>query len=311
MVFVLRRIGVLAVGSFAILVVAFLIVRLIPGDPVQQIAGLTATQEYRDRLREQLGLNDPLPVQFWNYLTGILQGDFGTGFRGGQEVSTIIAQRMPASLGLAALALVTTIVLALVAGLTVGTLTARGRRSWLEAVFGTITGVLTSIPGFLLGVGLVALFGVALQWLPTAGMRTPLHFILPTLSLAIPASAVLARLVRVQTSRILEEDFVRTARSKRLPQPYILAVQVVPHQLTALLTLGGTLFPALIGGAVIVEVIFNWPGLGTELVASVLNKDYPVVQGIVLVLGVVALTTTTVVDVLIALIDPRTKIAED
>lgn len=311
MVFVLRRIGVLAVGSFAILVVAFLIVRLIPGDPVQQIAGLTATQEYRDRLREQLGLNDPLPVQFWNYLTGILQGDFGTGFRGGQEVSTIIAQRMPASLGLAALALVTTIVLALVAGLTVGTLTARGRRPWLEAAFGTITGVLTSIPGFLLGVGLVALFGVALQWLPTAGMRSPLHFILPTLSLAIPASAVLARLVRVQTSRILEEDFVRTARSKRLPQPYILAVQVVPHQLTALLTLGGTLFPALIGGAVIVEVIFNWPGLGTELVASVLNKDYPVVQGIVLVLGVVALTTTTVVDVLIALIDPRTKIAED
>jgi peptide/nickel transport system permease protein len=226
-------------------------------------------------------------------------------------VADIVAQRLPATLALALLAFAAAVLVAVPVGVTMGVLTRRGHGRRTELAFTSTSVVLGIIPDFLVGVGLVYLFGVKLGWLPVAGNETPDAYILPVLALAIGPAAILSRIIRVEMVAVLEADFVRTARAKRLPARTIYLRHALPNALTASLTLGGLILGALVAGTVLIESVFAWPGLGSTIVSSILNKDYQVVQAIVLVYGAGVLLINTIVDVVLALLDPRSMIRED
>lgn len=300
------------VGSLAVLVTAsFAMIHLIPGDPVRGALGPTAPAALVEARRESLGLNDPLLMQYWHYLQGLFTGDLGTSLTMQLPVSDIVSQRLPATLTLAVLGFAVAVAVAVPLGVAMGVVTRRGRGRRSELAFTTTSVVLGTIPDFLVGVGLVYVFGVSLGWLPVAGNETASSYVLPVASLAVGPAAILARIIRVEMVAVLETDFVRTARAKRLPARTVYLGHALPNALTAALTLCGLLLGALVAGTVLVENVFAWPGLGRTIVSSILSKDYPVVQAIVLVYGASVLLANTVVDVALALLDPRSMVVED
>ncbi|MGH2928300.1 MAG: ABC transporter permease [Solirubrobacteraceae bacterium] len=308
--FACRRTGQLVASVWVLITASFLIIHLIPGDPVRAALGPTAPAALVTARRAALGLNDPLWLQYAHYLRGVFTGDLGTSITLQQPVSQVIGERLPATIELAVLAFLTAIVIAVPLGVLMGVLTRGGRARRTELAFTSTSVVLGAIPDFLLGVVLVYVFGVHLGWLPVAGRSGADSFILPVLSLAIGPAAILSRILRVEMVRVLQADYVRTARAKRLPAPAIYLRHALPNALTAVLTVGGLLLGALVAGTVLVENVFAWPGLGSEIVQSILAKDYPLVQGIVLVYGVGVLAVNLAVDVTLALLDPRSSIRE-
>jgi peptide/nickel transport system permease protein len=290
---------------------SFLMIHLIPGDPVRAALGPTAPASLVAARRAEMGLDDPLLVQYWHYLQNLFTGDLGTSLVSQLPVSQIVSQRLPATLQLALLAFVVAVAVAVPLGVAMGVLTRRGHGRRTELVFTTTSVVLGIIPDFLIGVGLVYVFGVNLGWLPVAGNETPSAYVLPVLALAIGPAAILARIIRIEMVTVLQADFVRTARAKRLPKPTVYLGHALPNALTASLTLGGLILSALVAGTVLVENVFAWPGLGSTIVSSILNKDYQVVQAIVIVYGVGVLLVNTIVDVALALLDPRSLVRED
>ncbi|WP_134740042.1 ABC transporter permease [Nocardioides sp. 503] len=309
--FGIRRLGRLLMSLAVLVTASFLMIHLIPGDPVRGALGPTAPTALVEARREALGLNDPLFVQYWHYLQGLFTGDLGTSLTSQLPVADIVSQRLPATLTLAMLGFLVSVAVAVPLGVLMGVVTRRGRGRRSELAFTTTSVVLGTIPDFLIGVGLVYVFGVSLQWLPVAGNATADAYVLPVLALAIGPAAILSRIFRVEMVAVLEADFVRTARAKRLPSRSIYLGHALPNALTAGLTICGLLLGSLVAGTVLVENVFAWPGLGRTIVASILSKDYPVVQAIVLVYGVGVLLANTVVDVALALLDPRSMIAED
>jgi peptide/nickel transport system permease protein len=308
--FGVRRAGRLLMSLWVLLTASFLMTHLIPGDPVRGALGPTAPAELVAARRESLGLDDPLPQQYLDYVGGVFRGDFGTSLISQLPVSDVIAQRLPATLWLAVLGFLVAIVVAVPVGVVAGVLTRRGHGRRTELAFTGTSVVLGTIPDFLIGVGLVYLFAVQLPLLPVAGNETARAYVLPVLALAIGPAAILARILRVELVTVLQADFIRTARAKRLPSPTVYLRHALPNALTACLTICGLLLGSMVAGTVLVENVFAWPGLGSTIVSSILNKDYPVVQGIVLVYGVGVLLTNTAVDVVLALLDPRSMIRE-
>jgi len=289
---------------------SFLMIHLIPGDPVRAALGPTAPAALVAAKREALGLNDPLAVQYLHYLQDLFTGDLGTSLISQLPVSQVVAQRLPATLQLALLGFLVAVIVAVPLGVAMGVATRRGHGRRTELAFTTTSVVLGIIPDFLIGVLLVFVFGVSLGWLPVAGNDTPSAYVLPVLALAIGPAAILSRIIRVEMVSVLDADFVRTARAKRLPPRTVYVRHALPNALTASLTLGGLILGALVAGTVLVENVFAWPGLGSTIVQSILNKDYPVVQAIVLVYGVGVLLINTLVDVALAVLDPRSMIRE-
>jgi peptide/nickel transport system permease protein len=308
--FAVRRLGQLLVSALVLVTASFLIIHLVPGDPVRAALGLNASQQLVDARRAQLGLNDPLWLQYAHYLRNLFTGHFGTSITSGLPVSQVIGQRLPATLALAGYSFLTAIVVAVPLGLTMGAATRGGRRRGTELTFTSASILLAAIPGFLLSVGLVYAFGVTLHWVPVAGKSGFSSYLLPIVSLAAGPAFVLARILRVEVLSALRADYVRTARAKRLPAWRVYLLHVLPNALTATLTICGLLLAALIAGTVLVENVFAWPGLGSTIVASIIAKDYPVVQGIVLVYGIGVLLINLIVDVALALLDPRSTIRE-
>ncbi|KQW49429.1 peptide ABC transporter permease [Nocardioides sp. Root1257] len=309
--FGVRRLGRLLISLWVLVTASFLMIHLIPGDPVRAALGPTAPATLVAAKRDEMGLDDPILVQYWHYLQGLFTGDLGTSIVSQLPVSDIVSQRLPATLQLALLAFVVAVAIAVPLGVTMGVLTRRGHGRRTELVFTTSSVVLGIIPDFLVGVGLVYVFGVNLGWLPVAGNDTPSAYVLPVFALAIGPAAILARIIRVEMVTVLEADFVRTARAKRLPKRTVYLGHALPNALTASLTLGGLILSAMVAGTVLVENVFAWPGLGSTIVSSILNKDYQVVQAVVLVYGVGVLLVNTLVDVALALLDPRSMIRED
>ena len=309
--FGVRRAGRLLVSLWVLVTASFAMIHLIPGDPVRGALGPTAPADLVAARREALGLNDPLLVQYVDYLKGLFTGDLGTSLGSQLPVSDIVGQRLPATLALAVLAFLAAVAVAIPLGVAMGVLTRRGHGRRTELAFTTTSVVVATIPDFLVGVALVYVFGVHLGWLPVAGNETPSAYVLPVLALAIGPAAILARIIRVEMVSVLEADFVRTARAKRLPARTIYLGHALPNAVTAALTLCGLILSAMVAGTVLVENVFAWPGLGSTIVQSIQNKDYPVVQAIVLVYGLGVLVTNTVVDVALALLDPRSMIRED
>lgn len=308
--FGVRRLGRLLVSLWVLVTASFLMIHLIPGDAVRAALGPTAPASLVAAKREEMGLDDPILAQYWHYLQHLVTGDLGTSIVSQLPVSDVVAQRLPATLQLALLAFLTAVAVAVPLGVAMGVLTRRGHGRRTELAFTTTSVVLGTVPDFLVGVGLVYVFGVSLGWLPVAGNDTPAAYVLPVLSLTIGPAAILSRIIRVEMAAVLEADFVRTARAKRLPARTIYLRHALPNALTASLTLGGLLLSTMVAGTVLVESVFAWPGLGSTIVSSILNKDYQVVQAIVLVYGAGVLLVNTVVDVALALLDPRSMIRE-
>ena len=308
--FALRRASRLLISLWVLVSATFLMIHLVPGDPVRAALGPTAKPAIVAARRAALGLDDPLPVQYLHFLKGVLGGDLGSSIVSQLPVGQLIGQLLPATAALAGLAFLLAAVLAVPVGVAVALRTRRGRGRRTELVFAGTSAVLGTIPDFLLGVGLVFVFSVTLGWVPVAGDDTWSSYLLPVVALALGPAAVLARIVRVELLAVLETDYIRTARAKRLPTSRITLVHALPNAVTATLTLGGLLLSSLIAGTVLVENVFAWPGLGRTIVASIVSKDYAVVQGIVLVYGVGVLVVNTFADVAIAVLDPRSTIGE-
>jgi peptide/nickel transport system permease protein len=308
--FAFRRLGRLIGSLFVLVSAAFLMIHLIPGDPVRSALGPAAAQSLVDAQRASLGLDDPLWQQYLAFLKHLFTGSLGTSITTGLPVSDVIRDRLPATVELAVAAFLVAVLIALPLGLAMGVLTRAGRRPRAELGFTSTAVVLAAIPEFLLAVGLVYVFAVSLHWFPVAGRGSVASYVLPVLSLAIGPAAVLARICRVELLAVLQTDYLRTARAKRLPAAKVYLRHALPNAVTATITLGGLLLGGMVAGTVLVENVFGWPGLGSTIVSSIVAKDYPLVQGVVLVYGVGVLLVNLAVDVALALLDPRSTIRE-
>lgn len=308
--FAARRLVRFAVSLWALLTAAFLMIHLVPGDPVRAALGMTAPADLVAAKRAALGLDDPLWVQYGHYLRGLVTGDLGTSMVSGQPVTQVIGDRLPSTLQLAVLAFAVVVAVAVPVGVCFAVLTRGGRRRGGELAFTSVSVLLAAVPEFLVGVGLVALLAVGFGWFPVAGADDASAYVLPVAALALGPAAVLARIIRVELLAVLGADFVRTARAKRLPARLVYVRHALPNALTATLTLGGLMLTSMVAGTVLVENVFAWPGLGSTIVQSIVTKDYPLVQGIVLVYGVGVLLVNLLVDVVLGLLDPRSTIRE-
>ena len=309
-IFFSRRLGRFVVSEFALVTAAFAMVHLTPGDPVRNALGLKAAPQLVAAKHHELGLDRPLPDQYLHYLHSVASGHLGSSLISGLSVREQMTRMMPATVELAVLAFVVALTTAVVVGMAAGIGTREGRGRKLHVAFAGITGTVSAIPDFLLAVGLVFAFAVTFQIFPVAGRVGPQSYVLPVASLAAGPAAVLARIVRVETQRVLAEEYIRTARAKRLPAHLIYGRHALPNLLTATLTVSGLILGSLLAGTVLVENVFAWPGLGQLFVQSVLQKDYPVVEAMALVFGSAVLLNNILVDLAIVVIDPQSAIRE-
>ncbi|MCC4248669.1 MULTISPECIES: ABC transporter permease [Microbacterium] len=308
--FLVRRAVGLVINLALLVVVTFLIVQLIPGDPATAIAGENATLAQVELVRQQLGLDQPLPAQLWNYVVAVVQGDFGDSFKYRIPAMDVVMAAAPNTLALTIPAVVLLLVLGLALGMVVGVLTRNGRRRALDLGFNGVTALISSVPTYVQATAFVVVFAVILRVLPPA--YSPAYSlgtaaILPIASLTLGGLCSVARIVRRETAVILEQDYMRSARGWRLPALTIYARHMLPNLLTTALTLSGIILTALLGSALITEAVFAWPGLGSVIVQAIaIDKDYPVIRAAVFVIGVISLLTTLVIDIVLGLIDPRT-----
>lgn len=303
--FLLRRFLGLVVVIAVLAVATFSMVRLIPGDPGLLVAGLNATPDQIQAINHSLGVDKPFLVQLGIYVVNLLHGNLGISFVTKEPVTQVIQQRIGNSIEIASASLLLVLALGIPGGMLAGALTRDGRHPRGEVAFTAAASVMGALPEYLMGTFLAFVFAVWLRLLPVAGSDSLQSLVLPALAVSLRPIAVLMRIVRVETLNVLAQDYIRTAHSKRLPERLIYLRHALPNVVTAALTIGGVLFAGLIGGAVVVENVFARAGLGTALVNAVLNRDYPTVQGIVLVLGITVVTVNAIVDVLLGLLDPR------
>ncbi|GAA4513504.1 ABC transporter permease [Brevibacterium yomogidense] len=304
--FALRRAGGLLLSFTLLVLITFLIVPLLPGDPAVVAAGEGATLEQIEHTRTALGLDAPLLVQFAEYLRGVLTLDLGVSFATGVPVSTVVFSRLPFTAEIALIAICITLLIGVPLGTAAALLTRGGRRPAVDHVFNALTSFVFAVPNYVLATLLVYIFAIRLGWLPASGAATLPSLILPTAAVMIGPACALARIVRREAATIFEEDYVRTARGWRLSTWHITSRYVLPNLLTTTLTLSGLILAGMLGGAVVVETVFGWPGLGTGIVQAIVQRDYPVIRGIILLLGVLATVLILVVDVVLAIVDPRT-----
>lgn len=302
-----RLVGVVLL-TVLLVVVTFLIVHLVPGDPARNVVGINGSAEQVAQVRQELGLTQPLDLQFIHYVGHLLQGDLGTSLVTSQPVSVMIGQRLPVTAELASLALMIVVIVGFPIGIVIGALKRRGRAKWAGSVFTVGASLGGAMPEYITGTILIYVVSLSLHLLPVQGGTSLSEITLPAVSVAFAPTAIFARLVRNETASVLNQEYITTALSKRLPSWRLYATHVLPNVVTSTLTLGGLLLVALLGGTVITENVFNIPGLGTEIVQAILQSDYPSVQGIILVLGALAIVITLAVDIVLGLVDPRTLI---
>ncbi|MGC4938094.1 ABC transporter permease [Kribbella sp. DT2] len=283
--------------------VIFVIVRAAPGDPVTVFLGSDAGPEQIARLTESLGLNEPLHTQYFKYLGDVLQLDFGDSFRLGRPAMDAVLERLPATLDLT----VAATVIAVVAGLILGLVAGSRPGGPVDRIVSAATIGLQSFPTFWVGIMLILTFALGLRLLPSAGVGTPAHLVLPAVTLALPFTAIVARLTRSSITESMREQYIQTALSKGLTQRQVLLGHALRNSLIPVVTIVGMQFGALMGGAVIVENVFAWPGLGSLVVDSVANRDYAVVQAVTLLIAGIVMVLNIVADLLYARLDPRIR----
>jgi len=299
--YIVQRLVASGLTLLGVSCIIFLMVRLLPGDPARVIAGLLASEEDVVMIRRQLGLDQPLHIQYGRFLVHAVRGDLGLSARTSEPVMREITSRLPATLQLA---LISTL-LATGCGVLAGVVAATRLYSGLDYLVSVATLFGVSMPVYWLGLLLIIVFAVQLHWLPAAGAEEPGSAILPSLTLASFSVALVARMTRSTMLEVLGQDFVRTARAKGLREYAVVYRHALRNALIPIITAVGLQFGALLGGAVLTETVFGWPGMGQLLVESIFARDYPMVQGIVLVFSALFILTNFLVDLSYVLIDPR------
>lgn len=289
---------------FLVVTFVFFFVRLIPGDPARLVAGEQATQADVEVIRAKLGLDKPLGRQYVDYIVGLLHGDLGTSLRTKRPVSTEIAGRIGNTLKLAFI----TLLWSTIVGIIMGVWSGRYRGKWQDYLGMTLSVSGISIPSFWLGFLLIMLFSVKLKWLPTTGANSWKSFILPSITLGVAIAAIIARFTRSSIVETLQEDYVRTARAKGLKEKVVIWRHAFRNSLISVVTVVGLRFGFLLGGSVIAEAVFAFPGLGTLLVESVNYRDYPAIQSLILIFSLQFLIINLVVDILYAALNPEIKL---
>lgn len=301
--YVLKRLLGLIPTLLIVAVLVFLFVHLLPGDLARLIAGPEADAQVIALVRQQLGLDQPLHVQFWRYITHVLQGDFGTSMVSRRLVSEEIASRFLPTLWLT----ITSMIWAVLFGMAIGIAAAVWRNRWPDRLGMTLAVTGISFPAFALGMLLMQIFSVDLGWLPTVGADSWQHYILPSLTLGAAVASVMARFTRSSFVDVLSEDYMRTARAKGVSETWVVLKHGLRNAMIPVVTMMGLQFGFLLGGSIVVEKVFNWPGLGRLLVDSVDMRDYPVIQAEVLLFSLEFILINLVVDVLYAAINPAIR----
>jgi len=308
--FLVRRFASFVLTLWAVSIVVFAAMNVLPGDPALTILGLDATEDSLAALREQLGLNQPLVGRYFSWVGNALTGDFGMSHSFGVPVSDLIVERLPLTISLALFGIIFTVVLALTLGVWAAA-NHRGPGDW-GVMFLSQLGI--AVPAFWLSILLVLLFAVKLRWLPPggfAGWDQPVQalrsLVLPTVALALVQSAVLARVTRSSLLEVMRQDYVRTARATGFSPRRVLWLHVLPNALVPIITIIGMQFAALVTGTIVIENVFYLPGLGRLIFQSIANRDLPTVQALVMMFAGIVVTANFLVDMAYVLIDPRLK----
>ena len=308
--FLLRRSVGFVLTLLAVSVVVFAVMNVLPGDPALTILGLDATEDALQALRDQLGLNDPLLIRYWSWITHALVGDFGVSHSFRVPVSDLIAERLPMTISLAVSGMIFTVILALILGIAAAA-DHRKAGDW-GVMFVSQLGI--AIPAFWLAMLLVLIFAVNLRWLPPGGfpgwsdpVAAMRALILPTVALALVQSSVLARVTRSSALEVMRQDYVRTARATGFSRQRVLWRHVLPNALVPIVTIVGMQFAALVTGTIVIENVFYLPGLGRLIFQSIANRDLPTVQALVMLFAAIVVTANFIVDLLYLVIDPRLK----
>jgi ABC-type dipeptide/oligopeptide/nickel transport system permease component len=286
-----------------ILTMVFLLAHIVPGDPVQQMLGEGARAEDLQQLRHALGLDLPMPVQYGRYLAGVIHGNLGDSFRFQQPVARVVLGHYPATLELAIVALLVCAAI----GIPAGTLAAHRRGQASDRAIGVFTLFGLSVPNFALGPVLILVFSVIFGWLPVSGRGGISHLILPAITLGAALAAILTRMVRTSVMEELSSDYVRTARAKGLHESAVLFRHAFRNALIPILTILGLQFGTLLAGTIVTETIFSWPGIGRLAVQAIEARDYPLLQGCILLIAVSYVLVNLLTDLVYVFVDPRMR----
>jgi ABC-type dipeptide/oligopeptide/nickel transport system permease component len=301
----LHRLWLTLPALWLVLTLVFLLIHIVPGDPVEQMLGEGAAPGQIAEMRHTLGLDQPLYVQYARYLGNILRGDFGQSFKFQQPVRRVIFERYPATLQLAFLALIVCAAIAIPAGV----ISANRRGSPTDRAVSVFTLLGLAVPNFALGPLLITLFSIKLGWLPVSGRGGALNYILPAATLGAALAAILTRMVRSAMLEELSSDYVRTARAKGLSTKTVLVHHALRNALIPIITILGLQFGTLLAGTIVTETIFSWPGIGRLTVLAISSRDYPLLQGCILVIALSYVLVNLVTDLLYAVIDPRVRLS--
>jgi ABC-type dipeptide/oligopeptide/nickel transport system permease component len=281
----------------------FLLIHLVPGDPIAQMLGEGAPAADLEAARHAYGLDLPLGQQYVNYWKGVLRGDLGTSLRYNQNVSRLLAQRYPYTLQLTLAALVVAILLSIPAGVH----SARHRNQWDDRALSVVSLFGLSFPNFALGPILILLFSIKLGWLPVSGSGTFANLVLPAITMGSALAAILTRMVRTSMLEELSQDYIRTARAKGLPETTVVYHHALRNALIPVITVLGLQFGALLAGAIVTEKIFSWPGIGRLTIDAISNRDYAVVQGCILAIGLTYVAVNFMTDLVYSVVNPRIR----
>jgi peptide/nickel transport system permease protein len=300
----LQRILYTLPALWLILTMVFLLIHIVPGDPVLQMLGQDARVEDVAQLRHTLGLDQPLGVQYARYLVGLARGDWGQSLRYASPVRPIVLARFPATLELSLAALAVCLVIAIPSG--VFSARRRGSKSDHATSFFTLLGL--SVPNFALGPVLILVFSIEIGWLPVSGRGGISHLILPAATLGAALAAILTRMVRGSMIEELSSDYVRTARAKGITETSVLFRHAFPNALIPVITIVGLQFGSLLAGTIVTETIFSWPGIGRLAVQAISARDYPLLQGCILIIAVSYVAVNLLTDLVYAMVDPRVRL---
>lgn len=299
--YIARRLLLTVPVVLGVAVLVFSMIRLIPGDPARAIAGVQASPEFVQQVRVRYALDEPLPVQFGIFLRDLARGDLGTSTFTRRPVVADIAERFPRTMLLAT----TSMVIATILGVAAGVVSATKRNSWFDNVSMVIALLGVAAPVFWLGLMLQLLFAVQLRLLPATGLGSWRHLILPSVTLGMASAGLIARITRSSMLDVLKADYITTARAKGLAERFVVYKHALKNALIPVVTVMGLQFGILLGGAVLTETVFAWPGIGRLLVDSILRRDYPVVQATVMLMAFVFVVINLAVDIIYAFLDPR------
>lgn len=302
--FILKRIGLLLPVLLGVSFVIFVLMHYAPGDPVRLLLGNSATNEQVEEVRESMGLNDPLLIQYYSYMKNlILHGDLGTSYVHGNPVLNMILQRLPTTITLALLG----IAFALILGVPAGIVSSVKQYSLIDNVVMVIALLGISMPNFWLGIILILFFSRTLNWFPVSGWNGPIYWVLPTISVGASSAASIARMTRSSMLEIIQQDYINTARAKGQKEYVVVLRHALKNSLIPIITSAGLLFGMLLGGAVVAETVFAIPGIGKLMVDAISQRDYPIVTGTAIVIAAMLGLVNLLVDISYAFIDPRIK----